>query len=100
MERGGQGLAELAIADRLRGRAVEDAVTPAVLDEKQHGPHQILHVDPAHHLGAAAHGAAEAEAVRGSILGKAPLHAEYQADAQDADPVWAERACWASCSHC
>ncbi len=87
MEGGGEGLAELAIADRLRCRAVEDAVALAVLDEKQHGAHQVLHVDPAHHLRPRAHGAAETEAVGGQHPGQgAPFHAEHQADAQDADP--------------
>ena len=58
-----------------------------MLEEKQHGPHQILHVDPAHHLGARAHGAAEPQPIGGQHPGQgAPIGAEHQADAHYADP--------------
>ena len=58
-----------------------------MLEQEQHGPHQILHMDPAHRLGARAHGAAEPQPIGGQHPGQgAAIGAEHQADAHYADP--------------
>ncbi len=81
-----QSLAELAVADRLRRRAVEEAVALVVLQQEQDGAHQILDVDPAHDLVPRAHGATEADAIGRQHFGQGTaVGAEHQPDAHDAD---------------
>ncbi len=52
VQRGGKGLAELPVADRMGGGSVEGAAALLVFQQEQHGAYQILHMDPAHHLAA------------------------------------------------